>query len=388
MRYRGGERQGYASRLHYFSEWIADGERRGLVRDLGAELGGVEDARPLRFMTEHRASYAALADDAEYGKVESIERGLDGRPRRVVPTERIPAIADRLESGDVLAFATGDPGAGRDPRRLRLSRRRRARCGCSTRPCRAAWSRSPAPPCRRTSRPSGGPPGSWSPGRSGLDTVASERQKMLAGELYDPMDPELVAGRARARDLCQALNATREAEQEDRRRILRELFAAGGDSVWMQPPFFCDYGSNIELGERVFFNFNCVVLDVCPVRIGSFTLFGPAVQISRRCTRSTRSCAGRRSTASRFEIGSDVWVGGAAIILPGVTYRVADGHRSRERGDARRPGGRFRRGQPLPGDPRDHGVADPWRHSTQGIGVYRLWARLLVPTWRVTCGTA
>jgi hypothetical protein len=110
MRYRGGERQGYASRLHYFSEWIADGERRGLVRDLGAELGGVEDTRPLRFMTEHRASYAALADDTVYDKVAGIERGLDGRPRRVVPTNRIPDIADRLESGDVLAFATAIPG--------------------------------------------------------------------------------------------------------------------------------------------------------------------------------------------------------------------------------------------------------------------------------------
>src|SRR5215203_1230203 len=109
--------------------------------------------------------------------------------------------------------------------------------------------------------------------------MPTEHQKMLAGELYDPMDPELVAARAQARDLCQALNATREADEEERRRILRELFGTGGESVWMQPPFFCDYGSNIELGERVFFNFNCVVLDVCRVRIGDFSLFGPAVQI-------------------------------------------------------------------------------------------------------------
>ena len=68
----------------------------------------------------------------------------------------------------------------------------------------------------------------------------AERRKMLAGELYDPMDPELVSARARARDLCQTLNATREAEQELRRSILRELFGAGGETVWMQPPFFCD----------------------------------------------------------------------------------------------------------------------------------------------------
>ena len=109
--------------------------------------------------------------------------------------------------------------------------------------------------------------------------MRTERQKMVAGELYDPIAPELVADRKRARDLCGALNATRDGENEERRRILQELFGAGGDSVWMQPPFHCDYGSNIELGERVFFNFNCVVLDVCPVRIGSFTSFGPAVQI-------------------------------------------------------------------------------------------------------------
>ncbi len=109
--------------------------------------------------------------------------------------------------------------------------------------------------------------------------METERQKMLAGELYDPMDPELVAARERSRDLCQTLNATREAEHDERRRILNDLFGSGGDTVWMQPPFFCDYGSNIELGERVFFNFNCIVLDVCRVRIGSFSLFGPAVQI-------------------------------------------------------------------------------------------------------------
>jgi len=110
MRYRGGERRGYASRLHYFSEWIADGERRGLVTDRGAELGGVEDARPLRFMTEHRRSYPALADDGVFREIGAVERRLDGHPRRVVPTKRIPQVVDRIESGDVLAFATEIPG--------------------------------------------------------------------------------------------------------------------------------------------------------------------------------------------------------------------------------------------------------------------------------------
>jgi len=147
----------------------------------------------------------------------------------------------------------------------------------------------------------------------------SEREKMLAGELYDPLDAELVLARERARDLCQALNATREGEQEARRRILRQLLPAGGDSVWMQPPFFCDYGGNIELGERVFFNFNCVVLDVCPVRIGSFTLFGPGVQILTPLHPLDAELRRRQEFGKAITIGSDVWVGGGALILAGVT---------------------------------------------------------------------
>ena len=147
----------------------------------------------------------------------------------------------------------------------------------------------------------------------------TERQKMLTGEMYDPFDRELVAGRERARDLCQTLNSTREAQLEERRRILTELFGTGGDSVWMQPPFFCDYGSNIELGERVFFNFNCVVLDVCPIRIGSYTLFGPAVQIYTPMHPMNAEQRRLKEFGKPIEIGSDVWVGGGAIILPGVT---------------------------------------------------------------------
>ena len=146
----------------------------------------------------------------------------------------------------------------------------------------------------------------------------SERQKMLAGEMYDPFDPDLMAGRERARDLCQELNATREAQQGERRRILQNLFGKGGDSVWMQPPFFCDYGVNIELGERVFFNFNCIVLDVCRVRIGDYTLFGPAVQIYTPMHPLNAEQRRREEFGKPIDIGSDVWVGGGAIILPGV----------------------------------------------------------------------
>jgi maltose O-acetyltransferase len=149
--------------------------------------------------------------------------------------------------------------------------------------------------------------------------MSSQRQKMLAGELYDPLDPELIAARARARDLCRDLNATADSQEAERRRILRDLFGKGGDSVWMQPPFYCDYGANIELGQRVFFNFNCIVLDVCPVRIGDFTLFGPAVQLYTPLHPFNAEHRRREEYGKPIDIGSDVWVGGGAIILAGVS---------------------------------------------------------------------
>lgn len=148
--------------------------------------------------------------------------------------------------------------------------------------------------------------------------MPSEKEKMLAGELYNPLDPELVQARNRARDLCQDLNATRERDQETRRSILTQLFGRGGESVWMQPPFFCDYGTNIILGERVFFNFNCIILDVCQVKIGNFTLFGPGVQIYTATHPMNAELRREQEYAQPIEIGSDVWVGGGAIICPGV----------------------------------------------------------------------
>lgn len=147
----------------------------------------------------------------------------------------------------------------------------------------------------------------------------TEREKMLAGEFYDPLDAELVAARARARDLCWDLNATRDADEALRRRIMNELFGTGGDTVWMQPPFFCDYGSNIHLGNRVFFNFNCVVLDVAEVRIGDFTLFAPGAQVLTATHPMGAELRRTREFAKPITIGSDVWVGAGALILPGVT---------------------------------------------------------------------
>jgi maltose O-acetyltransferase len=92
----------------------------------------------------------------------------------------------------------------------------------------------------------------------------------------------------------------------------------GGDTVWLQPPFYCDYGSNIELGNRVFFNFNCIVLDVCRVRIGDYTQFGPGVQILTPMHPFNAELRRKQEYGKPIEIGSDVWVGGGALILPGV----------------------------------------------------------------------
>jgi maltose O-acetyltransferase len=149
--------------------------------------------------------------------------------------------------------------------------------------------------------------------------VKSELEKMLAGELYDASDPELVRRRQRARDLCQALNASGKSEQALRRKLLEQLLGSGGDSASVEPPFYCDYGSNLHLGAKVYFNFNCVVLDVCEVKIGDFTLFGPAVQIYTATHPLNAAERRTREFAKPIEIGSDVWVGGAAIICPGVT---------------------------------------------------------------------
>lgn len=149
--------------------------------------------------------------------------------------------------------------------------------------------------------------------------MKTEKEKMLAGELYDPREAHLSAERRRARDLCKALNDSRDEEQDLRASIIRELFGSAGETIWIEPPFYCDYGTNIVLGDNVFFNFNCVVLDPAPVSIGSNVLFGPAVQIYA-ATHPLSAAERRRSLefARPVAIGTDVWIGGGAIIFPGV----------------------------------------------------------------------
>ncbi len=148
--------------------------------------------------------------------------------------------------------------------------------------------------------------------------MKSEKDKMIAGELYDPTDPQLVEERLRCRELIRRFNATREDQLEERRWLLGKLLGASTDAH-IEPPFFCDYGTNITFGKKVYFNFNCVVLDVGTVVIGGNAFFGPAVQIY---TASHPLDAAERRTgielARPVTIGSDVWVGGGTVICPGV----------------------------------------------------------------------
>src|SRR3712207_6664986 len=150
--------------------------------------------------------------------------------------------------------------------------------------------------------------------------MKTEKEKMIAGELYDPLDAQLSAERTKARLLIKELNESREDEPGKRARILKELIPNAGANLWLQPPFYCDYGSNMVVGERVFFNFNCVVLDVAPVTIGSRTLFGPNVQVyTATHPMNYKERGSGVEFAKPITIGEDVWVGGSAVICPGVT---------------------------------------------------------------------
>ncbi len=148
----------------------------------------------------------------------------------------------------------------------------------------------------------------------------TEKEKMLAGEMYNPRDPELMEERLQARRLFQQINSTGDDQKETRDRLFYELFGPSGSGLWIEPPFYCDYGTNIEVGDDVFMNFNCCILDVCTVKIGSRVMMAPGVQIY---TATHPLNAQERSSGREFgepvTIGDDVWIGGGAIINPGVT---------------------------------------------------------------------
>lgn len=148
----------------------------------------------------------------------------------------------------------------------------------------------------------------------------SERQKMISGQPYNPGDPELQADQTAAKQWMARYNASLAATPADRRDLLRQRLGEVGEGAVIRPPFHCDYGYNIRLGRDVFLNFNCVILDVCEVEIGDLTQIGPGVQI---LTADHPRNADERARGVEFGkpivIGRNVWIGGGAIILPGVT---------------------------------------------------------------------
>lgn len=143
---------------------------------------------------------------------------------------------------------------------------------------------------------------------------------MIAGELYRPGDPEIQRDAAATKAWLVRYNAALAVPPAERRAILAERFAAVGEGAVVRPPFHCDYGFNISLGRDVFLNFNCVILDVTRVEIGEGTQIGPAVQIY--AADHPRDPVQRREGlefARPVRIGRHVWIGGGAILLPGIT---------------------------------------------------------------------
>lgn len=135
----------------------------------------------------------------------------------------------------------------------------------------------------------------------------------------EPFNPEAVAARKRAKTLCQQLNVLRADQHKARKPIYQQLFGQVS-SAYIEPNFFCDYGSNIFLGERFYANHNCVILDAAEVRIGERVLLGPNVQIyaTTHPLDAEERATGKELSAA-ITIGNDCWIGGGAIILAGVT---------------------------------------------------------------------
>lgn len=150
--------------------------------------------------------------------------------------------------------------------------------------------------------------------------AATEREKMVAGERYDPTDRELIAARQDARRLASIYNDTDPTATDRRADILDSLFGSAGANTYVEPPFRCDYGFNVHVGEDFYANFGCVFLDVCPIRFGDECMLGPGVHIY---TATHSVDADERTAGTEFgapvEVGDRVWIGGRAVLNPGVT---------------------------------------------------------------------
>ncbi|MCD7034217.1 maltose O-acetyltransferase [Metabacillus sp. GX 13764] len=150
--------------------------------------------------------------------------------------------------------------------------------------------------------------------------MKTEKQKMLDGELYLAADPELVKERVRARKLTRLYNQSVETDEDTRIDILKKLFGKTGETIYIEPVFRCDYGYNIHVGENFYANFDCTILDVCQVTIGDNCMLAPGVHIY---TATHPLDPIERNSGAEFAkpvvIGDNVWIGGRAVINPGVT---------------------------------------------------------------------
>lgn len=151
----------------------------------------------------------------------------------------------------------------------------------------------------------------------------SERERMVAGEMYDPADPELAERRLHCRALTERFNASPSASPAERSSIIRALFGSIEAPFEIEPTFRCDYGFNIHAGKGLFMNFDCVILDVCEVRIGASCFMGPGVHLytATHPIEAGARCAGREF-GKPITIGDRVWIGGRSVVLPGV--RIGD----------------------------------------------------------------
>lgn len=152
-----------------------------------------------------------------------------------------------------------------------------------------------------------------------MAVMSSEKEKMLNGELYDPTDPTLIADRNRVRNLTRQYNNTKPDDHTDRQALIDELFGSVGDECQIEPPFRCDYGYNIHVGENFYANFDCVILDAGQVEIGRNCMIAPSVHIY---TATHPLDAAERIKGPEYAkpvtVGNNVWIGGQAVINPGV----------------------------------------------------------------------
>ncbi|EOZ97725.1 Maltose O-acetyltransferase [Indibacter alkaliphilus LW1] len=149
--------------------------------------------------------------------------------------------------------------------------------------------------------------------------MKTEKQKMIAGEPYLASDKTLTQERLVARKILKSFNESEPDEAEKRKGLLDQLVGKAGKNFHIEPPFYCDYGYNIEVGEDVFFNFNCIVLDVTPVKLGSRVLCGPNVQFYAATHPMDADLRGTMIESGKpITVGDDVWIGGSVVICPGV----------------------------------------------------------------------